>query len=66
VSRVQVWDSSGNPVADRGSQYDGLHNYMRRGMGDVQVDPVPVFWMRATRYRLIDFEHDQRLADVRC
>jgi len=34
VSRVQVWNSAGHPVADRGSRFDGLHNYMRRGMGD--------------------------------
>lgn len=36
VSRRQVWDASGNPVADRGSRFDGLHNYgMRQGLGDV-------------------------------
>jgi hypothetical protein len=34
VSRRQVWDASGNPVADRGSRFDGLHNYgLRRGLG---------------------------------
>jgi hypothetical protein len=35
VSRVQVWDESGNPVSDRGSRFDGLHNYGLRGLGDV-------------------------------
>ncbi len=39
VSRRQVWDSSGNPVADHGSRFDGLHNYaLRGGLGD-GVDP---------------------------
>lgn len=33
VSRRQVWDASGNAVPDRGSRFDGLHNY-RRGLGD--------------------------------
>lgn len=31
VSRIQVWSSAGNPVADRGSRFDGLHGY---GLGD--------------------------------
>jgi hypothetical protein len=31
VSRRQVWDSSGNPVPDRGSRFDGLHAYGLRG-----------------------------------
>lgn len=31
----QAWDSTGNPVADRGSRFDGLHNYgLRGGLGD--------------------------------
>jgi hypothetical protein len=36
VSRRQVWDADGNAVADKGSRFDGLHNYrMRRGgLGD--------------------------------
>lgn len=33
VTRRQVWDSSGNPVQDRGSRFNGLHNYYLRGMG---------------------------------
>jgi hypothetical protein len=32
VFRRQVWDSDGNAVADRGSRFDGLHNYGLRGM----------------------------------
>lgn len=39
VSRRQVWDADGNPVADRGSRFDGLHNYGLRGMGASGVDP---------------------------
>jgi hypothetical protein len=43
VSRIQVWDSDGNPVQDQGSRFDGLHNYGLRGMrgfGQVEgVDP---------------------------
>jgi hypothetical protein len=35
VSRRQVWDEAGNPVSDRGSRFDGLHNYGLRGLGDV-------------------------------
>lgn len=35
VLRVQVWDESGNPVPDRGSRFDGLHNYGFRGLGTV-------------------------------
>jgi hypothetical protein len=39
VSRRQVWDADGNPVQDRGSRFDGLHNYgLRGGLGD-GVDP---------------------------
>lgn len=34
VSRRQVWDASGQPVADHGSRFDGLHNYQLRGLGD--------------------------------
>lgn len=34
VSRRQVWDADGNTVADRGSRFDGLHNYGLRGLGD--------------------------------
>src|ERR1035437_2766072 len=34
VSRRQVWDASGNPVADQGSRFAGLHNYSLRGLGD--------------------------------
>jgi hypothetical protein len=34
VTRRQVWDSDGNPVADRGSRFDGLHNYGLRGLGE--------------------------------
>jgi hypothetical protein len=37
VSRRQVWDADGNPVADRGSRFDGLHNYGMRGLGDVNL-----------------------------
>ena len=33
VSRRQVWDANGNPVADRGSRFDGLHGYGLRGLG---------------------------------
>jgi hypothetical protein len=33
VTRVQVWDESGNPIGDRGSRFDGLHNYGMRGLG---------------------------------
>jgi hypothetical protein len=34
-----VWDADGNPVQDRGSRFDGLHNYgLRGGLGD-GVDP---------------------------
>jgi len=40
VSRRQVWDSDGNPVADRGSRFDGLHNYGLRGLGASGVDPL--------------------------
>ncbi len=36
VSRRQVWDANGNRVADRGSRFDGLHNYGMRGVGDIQ------------------------------
>jgi len=40
VSRRQVWDSNGNPVADHGSRFDGLHNYGMRGLGQTSgVDP---------------------------
>lgn len=36
---VQVWDANGNRVADRGSRFDGLHNYvMRDGLGDASGD----------------------------
>ncbi len=39
VTRRQVWDSSGNPVQDRGSRFDGLHNYtMRSGLGSMVYD----------------------------
>lgn len=31
---VQVWDADGNPVADQGSRFDGLHGYGLRGLGD--------------------------------
>ncbi len=35
VTRRQVWDANGNRVADQGSRFDGLHNYvMRSGLGD--------------------------------
>ncbi len=33
VSRRQVWDMNGNPVADRGSRFSGLGNYVLSGMG---------------------------------
>jgi len=33
VFKRQVWDQDGNPVADRGSRFDGLHNYALRGLG---------------------------------
>lgn len=42
ISRRQVWDASGNPVADQGSpRFDGLHNYaFRGGLGQGSgVDP---------------------------
>jgi hypothetical protein len=32
VFKRQVWDADGNPVADRASRFDGLHNYGLRGM----------------------------------
>lgn len=39
VSRRQVWDSNGSPVADRGSRFDGLHNYgLRGGLGTMVCD----------------------------
>ncbi len=39
VTRRQVWDASGNPVQDRGSRFDGLHNYtMRSGLGSMVYD----------------------------
>jgi len=34
-SRRQVWDESGAPVSDKGSRFDGLHNYEWAGLGDV-------------------------------
>jgi hypothetical protein len=35
VFRRQVWDADGAPVPDRGSRFDGLHNYgLRSGLGD--------------------------------
>ena len=35
VSRRQVWDENGRKVPDRGSRFDGLHNYgIRAGLGD--------------------------------
>jgi hypothetical protein len=44
VTRVQVWDESGNPIGDRGSRFDGLHNYGLRGLGACDAadnyDPV--------------------------
>ena len=40
VSRLQVWDASGRPVADRGSRFDGLHNYVLRGLGGGICDPT--------------------------
>lgn len=36
VSRRQVWDAAGNPIADQGSRFDGLHNY---GLAASGVDP---------------------------
>jgi hypothetical protein len=40
VTRRQVWDANGRPVADRGSRFDGLHNYGIRGLGQTEgVDP---------------------------
>jgi hypothetical protein len=33
VSRRQVWDADGNPVADRGSRFNGLNGYGLRGRG---------------------------------
>jgi len=38
VSRRQVWDASGNQVPDRGSRFDGLHNYKVRGLGAMVFD----------------------------
>jgi hypothetical protein len=35
VSRRQVWDENGRKVSDKGSRFDGLHNYgIRAGLGD--------------------------------
>ena len=39
VFRRQVWDENGRPVEDRGSRFDGLHNYALRGMGVAPLDP---------------------------
>lgn len=34
---LQAWDADGNPVADQGSRFEGLHMYgLRAGLGDVQ------------------------------
>jgi hypothetical protein len=40
VSRRQVWDANGNPVEDRGSRFDGLHNYGMRGLGTLVCDDM--------------------------
>ncbi len=34
IHRLQVFDSSGRPVADRGSSYAGLGEYIATGLGD--------------------------------
>lgn len=38
TGRVQVWDESGNPIADA-QPWKGLHGYRRRGVGDTCYDP---------------------------
>jgi hypothetical protein len=35
-----VWDANGNPVADQGSRFDGLHNYGMRGLGALVCDDM--------------------------
>jgi hypothetical protein len=48
VSRRQVWDAAGNPIADQGSRFDGLHNYgLRGGLGDVCDPSAPDFDLSA-------------------
>ena len=44
VSRRQVWDADGNPVADQGSRFDGLHGYgLRGGLGvEYDADGLPI------------------------
>ncbi len=45
VSRRQVWDADGNPVADRASRFDGLHNYgLRGGLGTWVQDAFDGTW----------------------
>ena len=31
--RVQVWDEAGNPIADRGAKWNGLHGFVGAGRG---------------------------------
>ena len=38
IHRLQVWDESGSPIADQGARFNGLHNYIRRGFGDLTYD----------------------------
>jgi len=40
VFRRQVWDEDGEPVADQGSRFDGLHNYWYKP-GASEGDPGP-------------------------
>jgi hypothetical protein len=48
VFRRQVWDMNGNPVEDRASRFDGLHNYALRGFG--QADQIPADWIPGSPY----------------
>lgn len=38
ILRIQVWDESARPIEDRGSRFNGLHNYVRRGFGQGEFD----------------------------
>lgn len=40
VSRRQVWDANGNPVADQGSRFAGLGMYGLRGLGALVCDDM--------------------------
>ena len=51
VSRRQVWDANGNAIADKGSRFDGLHNYglhgCGHGLGDVCDPSAPDYDLSA-------------------